>query len=263
MAKVLLVTSLKGGVGKSTVAAGISAALALSGKRTLALDLDFAVRSLELILGLEGKTVFNSLDVLEGRCSLERAVVAHGELDGLYLLAAPRLDTRELDFGKLFDSLGDFSPDGKALDYIIVDAQARDTEIIRAVSRHLDAALVPCSHSPSSVRAAEQTGEFLRECGVNETKLIVNGFDPDGVIRGGRMSLTELIDSTGLMLTGVVPYDRELELCSDSGETIGTLPKSSNTRRAFMNIAARLDGGQSPLFDGFAGNVYKKILQKQ
>ncbi len=263
MAKVLLVTSLKGGVGKSTVAAGISASLALLGKRTLALDFDFTVRSLELILGLEGKTVFNSFDVLEGRCSLERAVVAHGELDGLYLLAAPKLDARELDFGKLFDSLTNFAPDGKSLDFIIIDAQARDTDVIRALSKRLDLALVPCSHSPSSVRAAEQTGELLRECGVNETKLVVNGFDADGVIRGGRIGLAELIDSTRLMLMGAIPYDRELELCSDGGEPISALPKSSNTRRAFMNIAARLDGGQSPLFDGLAGNVYKKILQKQ
>ncbi len=261
MAKVLLVTSLKGGVGKSTVAAGISAALALLGKRTLALDLDLTVRSLELIMGLEGKTVFNSLDVLEGRCSLERAVVAHEELDGLYLLAAPRLDARELDFGKLFDSLACFAPDGKELDFIIIDAQARDKEIIRAVSQYCDSALVPLSHSPSSVRAAEQTGELLREVGVGEVKLVVNGFDAEGVLRGGRIGLAELIDSTRLMLTGVVPYDRELELCSDGGKTICTLPKSSNTRRAFMNIAARLDGEQVSLFDGFAGNVYKKILQ--
>ena len=264
MAKTVMVTSLKGGVGKSTVAAGISTALALSGKRVLSLDFDFDVRSLELIMGVESKTVFNSLDVLEGRCPLGRAVVTHERVGGLYLLAAPSLSCSEasrLDFKKLFCQLNDFVDDGKELDYIIIDAQAKDEDVILAVSPYCDTVLVPCSHSPASERAAELTGERLSRVGAKEIKLVVNGFDAEGVLRSDRVGVAELIDSTRLMLLGVVPYDSELELLEEKGELVDVLPKSSNTRRAFANIAVRLDGGQVPLFDGFSGSLYKKVLQ--
>ncbi len=265
MAKTVMVTSCKGGVGKSTVAAGISAALALSGKKVLAVDLDFSVRSLELILGLESKTVFNAFDMLEGRCSLGGAVVMHEKIGGLYLLAAPKLEISEaskLDFKRLFDEAKSFSEDGKEFDYIVVDVQAKDTDVIRSVAPYCDKALVLCSQSPSSVRAAELTGILLKDSGVTDTKLVVNGFDADGVLRSGRTGIIEMIDSARLMLSGVVPYDRELELLGEKGEPLSALPKSSNARRAFMNIAARLEGEQIPLFDGFTGGVYKKLLQK-
>ena len=263
MAKIVLVTTTKGGVGKSTVAAGVSAALALSGKRVLVLDLDLSVRSLELIMGLESKTVFNSLDVASERACVERAVLAHEKVGGLYFLAAPSLESSkvsDLDIKKLFEKLLGFADDGKELDYIVIDAQARETELIREVSPYCDTALVPVSHSPSSVRAAEMTGELLRDFGAKEVKLIVNGFDAEGVLRSGRVALAELIDSSRLMLLGVVPYDRELELLGDVGELITALVKSSNTKRAFENIASRLDGEQTPLFNGFSGSTYKKLL---
>lgn len=264
MANTVMITSLKGGVGKSTVTAGISTALALLGKRVLVLDFDFTVRSLELILGLESKTVFNAFDVTNGRCSLKRALVMHEKVDGLYFLAAPKLESAEiatLDFKQLFDEASTFSEDGKEFDYIIVDTQAKDADIIRKISPYCDRALVVSTQSPSSVRAAELTGLLLRESGVADTKLVINGFDADGVMRSGRPGLVEIIDSTRLMLLGAVPYDRELELVSEKGDGIDTMPKSANTRRAFMNIAARLNGGQTPLFDGLNGGIYKKVLQ--
>ena len=264
MANTVMITSLKGGVGKSTIAVGISAALAASGKRVLMLDFDFTVRSLELILGLESKTVFNSLDVIEGRCSLGRALVAHEKTSGLYLLAAPKLDCTDaakLDFKRLFDELKSFSEDGKGFDFIIVDAQAKDSEVIREISPYCDKALVISSQSPSSVRAAELTGILLNVCDVRDTKLIVNGFDADGVVNSGRTGLVEMIDASRLMLLGAVPYDRELELVSEKGDVADVLSVSGNTRRAFTNIAARLSGGQIPLFNGFAGGIYKKVLQ--
>lgn len=263
MAKWVLVSSVKGGVGKSTVAAGISTALALSGKKVLALDFDFAVRSLELVLGLESKTVFNSLDVTSERVSLERAVIRHEKVGELYFLAAPSLDSKkalDLDVKKLFEKLQGFADDGKELDYIVIDAQASEAELIREISPCCEVALVPVSHSASSVRAAEQTGELLRDLGAKEVKLVVNGFDAEGVLHSGRVGLAELIDSSRLMLLGVVPYDRELELLGDSGELITALPKSSNTKRAFENIASRLGGEQIPLFNGFSGSTYKKLL---
>ncbi len=266
MAKIVLVTTTKGGVGKSTVAAGVSAALALSGERVLVIDLDFAVRSLELILGLESKTVFNSLDVTEGRCPIKRAVAECDGVGGLYLLAAPsqsQADASRLDLQKLFDEIKSFSEGEGAIDYIIVDAQANNTDIIRGVSPYCTTALVPCTHSPASVRAAEQTGELLRDCGIGEIKLVVNEFDAEGVLHSERVGIAELIDTSRLMLLGVVPYDRELELIGENGEALDKLPKSSNTKRAFVNIAARLDGTQVPLFDGFAGSIYKKVLQNK
>ena len=264
MASTVMITSIKGGVGKSTITAGISTALALSGKRVLVIDFDFTVRSLELILGSENKTVFNSFDVTNGRCSLGRAMVMHEKVSGLYFLAAPKLDGAEassLDFGRLFNEVKSFEEDGKKFDYIIVDAQAKDADIIREISPYCDRALVVSSQSPSSIRAAELTGVLLNTCGVRDTKLVVNGFDAEGVLNSGRIGLIEMIDTARLMLLGAVPYDRELELISEKGDGIDTLPKADNTRRAFMNIAARLDGGQTPLFDGFAGGIYKKVLQ--
>ena len=264
MAKTVIVTSCKGGVGKSTVTAGISAALALSGKRALAIDFDFTVRGLELLLGVENSTVFNWLDVMDGRCDLSRAIIPHGKLGGLYFLAAPRLeqaDASSLDFHGLFGKIKDFRDDGKEFDYVIADVHGKDSDTVRKISEFCDKALVLCDHSPASVRAAELTGELLRDCGVGDSKLLINSFDADGALRGNRTGIIELIDTSRLMLAGVVPYDKELELLGENGELIDALPKASNTGRAFMNITARLEGDHVPLFNGFAGGVYKKLLQ--
>ncbi len=263
MSQTVLVTSCKGGIGKSTVAANLSMALAMAGYTVLAIDCDFRMRCLDLIMGFENSSVFNLYDVTSKRCSLERAIVKDDEMPSLYFLAAPsdrHADVSPEDFDALVKSACEYEPDGRGFDYIIIDAPAADDESISMSAPVCDQAIIVCSHMPSSIRAAIFTSELLGEYGVSKQKLVINTFDVKSALACDRLGIIEMIDSSKTMLMGIVPYDRELMICQENGELINKFKKRNNAKAAFINIAKRLCGRQIPLFEGFSGKDYVKVL---
>lgn len=263
MSETILVTSCKGGIGKSTAAANISMALAMAGSSVLAVDCDFRMRSLDLIMGLEDNALFNFADVTEKRCTLERAVVKDTRVPALYFLAAPGSRSVMPDkeaFAELVKELREYKPDGRAIDYIIFDAPAADDESLALSAPASDRAVIVCSHMPSAIRAAVFTCELLDEYGVREQRLLINSFDAKSALGEKRTGIAEMIDSSKTKLIGIVPYDRELMLRQERGELIDKLSRKNNARAAYINIAQRICGKQTPLFECFSGKEYKKLL---
>ena len=263
MSETVLVTSCKGGIGKSTVAANLSMALAMAGFTVLTIDCDFRMRCLDLIMGFENSAVFNLYDVISERCSAERAIIKDRRVSSLYFLAAPsdrHAVINASEFERLIDELRVFTTESGKFDYIIIDAPAADDESIALSAPVSDHALIVCSHMPSAIRAATFTSELLNDYGVKKQNLLINSFDAKSALLSKRTGIIEMIDSSKTMLIGIVPYDRELMIHQENGELLDSLPQKNNARAAFVNIAKRLCGRQIPLFEGFSGKQYKKIL---
>lgn len=263
MSEKILVTSCKGGIGKSTVAANLSMALAMSGLTVLAVDCDFRMSCLDLIMGLENSTVFNFNDVIMGRCTLERAVVRDTRVSSLYFLSAPTDRQAKPDakgFFELIKNAETLDFDGKRLDYIIIDAPAADDESIALSAPVSDTAITVCSHMPSAIRAAVFTSDMLDKYEIGTKRLVINSFDVKSALMSNRAGIIEMIDGSKTKLIGIVPFDRKLMLMQENGELMDKLPKTNNARKAFLNLSKRICGKQVPLFEGFSGKEYKKIL---
>ncbi len=264
MVKTVLITSCKGGIGKSTVAANLAMALAMAGHTVIAVDCDFSMRCLDLIMGHENDALFNLHDVIAGKCGVSKALVRDSRVSGLYFLAAPSSRTAIIDkdgFAELAAELKATELDGRFADYIILDAPGADDESIDVTAPVCDEAIIVCSHMPSAIRAAEYTGELLNERGVESRRLLINSFDVKSALQSKRIGIIEMIDTSGTKLIGIVPFDRTLMLAQEKGKLIDSFTRKNNARSAFLNIAERLEGRQIPLFRNFEGREYRKLLQ--
>lgn len=256
--KVITVTSFKGGVGKSTVAANLAAALAASGKKTLLVDCDFRMRSLDILLGYENEIVHDSGDVLEGRVLLERAVIVDKRDSNLLFLPAPFNWREKIDKAAFSDMLKD-AEDRFSLDRIVLDTPGDSGDGFSVAASCSDSAYIVATHSFPSIRAAECTGGELEMLGVLDRRLIINMFDMTGKSWDKKPSVVDIIDKTALKLGGIVPYDSEMLSMQDSGQLAVSNP-NRNISKAFFNICKRAEGRNVPLFTGFKGINRKKLL---
>ena len=261
--RILLTTSVKGGVGKSTVAANLAVYLAKRGKKTLLCDLDFYTRSLDLILGTENLVLYDICDVLMGRASYSQAKITDTKTSNFTFLGAPfRYEDRFTpeQFARGIRRIGEEN----ALDYIILDAPGADSTPLLLGRAAADIALVIATHAPASVRGGEKTAEMMALYGL-DTRLILNFFDYRAVKDRIRSGISEIIDKTHCRLLGVIPYDPEMSYAQD----LGVLADESGSvsARAFDNIAQRLIAEETgerpiPLLSGVRGIKRKKVLTK-
>lgn len=259
--KIILSTSLKGGVGKSTIAANVAYQLALNGYRVLLCDLDFDVRSLDLIMGYENSVLFDICDVLTGRRSYDDAKITDKRSGNLFFLGAP------FEFSDSFTS-DEFAEKIKALateqelDYVILDTAGADTFALECAIRSSDEAFIIASHTPASLRGAQKSAQMCENAGIRP-RLIVNNFDYDSVIDGERVGIIDIIDTAKVTLLGVVPYDMDLVYAQERG----ILASNDNfiSYRAFKNIAQRIVSEKTgerytPILKGVKKIKRKKVL---
>lgn len=255
----LLVTSCKGGIGKSTVAVNLAAALTALGRRILLVDCDFGSRCLDLLLGCEDDLIYDICDVALGRVPPEKArlsvSVPNGTID---FVTAPAFYENELNT-ELFCQAVRKLADVCAPDLILLDTSGGMSSIEMCASV-ASGALIVTSHQPAAVRAAEKTGAKLAALGVTESRLIINCFDFQRAIRGERAGIAQMIDMAHLRVIGVVPYDYNLELAQEIPMLAVEL-KTGNCAAAFRNIARRLVGDTVPLFTGFRNIPIRKLRQ--
>ena len=229
----IAVVSGKGGTGKTSFTAGVSAALAQSGKRVLCLDCDVGLRNLDLALGLSDRALMDFSDVAQNRCPLAAAVVEHPHLPGLFLLTAPvrsrgRPATEEQmakllrDIRERFDSCLLDAPAGLGMGFLLATAAA-------------DRCVVVTTTDASSLRDAQHTVMELERFGTGKLHLVVNRVRKK-MLRSMHATIDDAIDKAGLPLLGVVPEDDALLLNSQC-------PAAS----AYRNIAKRIQGGRVPL----------------
>ena len=254
----ILVTSCKGGVGKSTVSIGISTALAAMGKRVLLIDFDLGNRSLDLMLGMQDDLIYDICDLTSGRADCSAVVHVHPEYPNLAFIGAPFRYEGDADaesFARAMDTLEDEFD----FDYIFVDTSGGAHESVAIAAPACDTALIVSSQSPIAIRAAEKSGMLLDEKKVDTQYLIINGLDTDSENLAKRAGIIEVIDRTRTPLIGVIPTDARIALLVEQGK--GVLgPKKSNCRTAFENIARRLGGENVPLMQGFVGIKRDKFL---
>ncbi|MBQ8578039.1 MAG: P-loop NTPase [Clostridia bacterium] len=260
--EIRVVTSAKGGVGKSTVCTGLGAALAARGKRVLLIDCDTANRSLDLMLGLEDEVLFGMTDVLCGRCEASRAVLAvPGYEDNLFLLPAGGGDTAVCGRDALkaiVDAFTDGNDTSPHFDYIFIDTPGGVREVLLSAAAVSGEALIVSSAQATAVRSAQNTADLiLLDTGLGNARLVINQFMGGECffshtrVRGRRRKQTaatdtlfSVVDTVALPLLGVVPFDAAVWEVPNAGQ----LPPSSPVTRAFSNMAARLCHRNVPLF---------------
>ncbi len=260
-ARVILITSCKGGVGKSTCAANLGMAMAQSGRRTLVCDCNFDMRCLDLLFGVESDVVYDLYDAAKGRAPLAKTILRDRRCESLGFLAAPYSGGDEITSGELRELI-DACALGEGYEYIILDTPGS-----RISPRILDTgsvtdAVVIASHLESSIRAADITGEQLARGGIENQRLIINCFDFDSALARTKPGINEIIDRSRIRLCGIVPRDRELAEDAENGEPVVCRSPRGNCATAFRNIAARLDGRYLPLFDGFSGWHTKRAIKR-
>ena len=256
---VIMITSCKGGVGKTTVCANLAMTLAKLGKKTLMLDCDFGMRCLDLVCGLEDKCMYDLCDVIVRHISYDKAIIRDERSENLYFLAAPYKYEGEITvpaFKKFIKSVSA----ALDLDYIIIDTHGGTGAEIELGASVCDLALIVATHQSASLRAAEQTNQRLCDLGVDNTKLIINCFDQGRVKRGELPGIIDIIDKTYVKLIGVIPTDHTFVLAQRHGKLLDSFG-ITNTVQAFFNISLRLEGMSIPLMNDFK-KINRKIILK-
>jgi septum site-determining protein MinD len=247
MTRVLVVTSGKGGVGKTTCTANLGMALAQRKKRVVVIDADFGLRNLDLLLGLENRIVYTALDVLAGDCTAEKALVKDKRQPNLALIAAAQNRNKEAitpeQMKRLVQELY-----GKC-DIVIIDCPAGIELGFQNAIAAAKEAIVVTTPEISAVRDADRVIGLLEANDVKNTKLLINRLKPAMVRDEQMMSVRDVLDILAVPLLGVVPDDERVIVSSNRGEPLVLEHELSMAGVAFNNVARRLLGEEVPLMD--------------
>ncbi len=246
MADVIVVTSGKGGVGKTTLTANIGMALALLEKKVVAVDADIGLRNLDMILGLENRIVYDVLDVLEGRVTAEKALVRDKRGKTLWLLPANQTKNKDAINKDKWMELIDYFRSLQNYDYILIDSPAGIEEGFKNAVMPSDKALIVVNPEVSSVRDADRVIGLLESMGKNDYWIIINRINWDQVKKGEMLSVEDIVEILKAPLIGVVPNDDHLVDFTNRGEPV-VLNGNRAVSRAIMDIARRLMGEDVPM----------------
>lgn len=241
--KVITISSGKGGVGKTTTTANIGAALAAMGRKVTCIDADIGLRNLDVVMGLENRIVYDIVDVVEGRCRLQQAMIRDRRVEGLYLIpAAQTRDKTALspsDMVRITDELR------QEMDYIMIDSPAGIERGFRNAIAAADTTLVVTNPEVSAVRDADRIIGLLEAEGKKDVRLVVNRVNIRMVNQGDMLGVEDILELLAIKLIGIVPEDEEVISSTNRGMPIVSIDKSK-AGTAFRNIAMRLDGQEVP-----------------
>ena len=256
-AKVVTITSGKGGVGKTTITANLGAALASQGKKVVCIDADIGLRNLDVVLGLENRIVYDLVDIVEGRCRLRQAMIRDKQNTGLFLI--PAAQTRDKtavspsDMVRLCDEL---RPDH---DWIIVDSPAGIERGFRNAIAPADQVFVVTNPEVSAVRDADRIIGLIEAEEKGPALLIINRINIDMVKKGDMISTEDIVDLLAVELIGIIPEDSMVIVSTNQGQPI-SLDGKSLAGEAFRNIARRMMGEEISFMDlSKQRNVFKRI----
>ena len=259
-ARVIVTTSGKGGVGKTTSTANIAAALAKFGKKVVAIDADVGLRNLDVIMGLENRVVYNFIDVIEKVCKLNQALVKDKRVPGLFLLPAAQTRTKDaVNPEQMVALCEELKPD---FDFIMLDCPAGIEGGFKNAAAGADEALVVTTPEIPSVRDADRIIGMLESMGKSPIRLIINRLRPNMVQDGDMLAKDDILDVLSIDLIGVVPEDENVIRATNSGEPM-TMNLDSPAAHAYLNIAERLLGHDVPLMDleSYAGRSFFSKLK--
>lgn len=259
MSEVIVVTSGKGGVGKTTTSANVGTGLAKLNKKVVLIDTDIGLRNLDVVMGLENRIVYNLVDVVEENCRIKQALIKDKRYPNLYLL--PSAQTRDKtsvspeQMKKLTDGLRE------EFDYIILDCPAGIEQGFKNAIAGADRALVVTTPEVSAIRDADRIIGLLEANEIKKTDLIVNRIRMDMVKKGDMMSLDDVVDILSISLIGAVPDDENIVISTNNGEPL--VGSDTLAGKAYMNICKRVMGEDVPFLDlsgknSFWTRIFKK-----
>ncbi|MBC8248653.1 MAG: septum site-determining protein MinD [Anaerolineales bacterium] len=245
-AKVITITSGKGGVGKTTATANLGVALALSGQRVVVVDTDIGLRNLDVVMGLENRIVYDIVDVAEGYCRLRQALIKDKRVSELYLL--PAAQTRDKtavspeDMIQLCDQMRD------DFDFVLIDSPAGIEQGFRNAIAPADKVLIVTTPEVAAVRDADRIIGLVEAEEKGPASLIINRLRPEMVRYGNMLTTDDVIEILAIDLIGIVPEDKAIIVSTNKGVPI-VLDDRAPAGLAFRNIAQRLLGEEVPFLD--------------
>ena len=255
-ARVIVITSGKGGVGKTTTTANIGASLAEKGHKVLLIDTDIGLRNLDVVMGLENRIVYDLIDVIEERCRISQALIKDKRCQNLVLLPAAQIrdknDVNVDQMKELISSLKD------SFDYILIDCPAGIEQGFKNAIAAANEAIVVTTPEVSATRDADRIIGLLEAAGIKNPRLVINRLRIDMVKDKNMLSVEDILDILAVKLLGVVPDDENVVISTNKGEPL-VYKGDSLAAKAFKNIASRIEGVEVPLLDL---DIKMSILEK-
>ncbi len=259
MSEVIVITSGKGGVGKTTTSANLGTGLAMLGKKVVLIDADIGLRNLDVVLGLENRIVYDIVDVVEGNCRAKQALIKDKKYENLCLL--PAAQTKDKDsvspeqMIKLCDQLKE------DFDYILIDCPAGIEQGFKNAIAAANRAIVVTTPEVSAVRDADRIIGLLEANGLSKPLLILNRVRIDMVKRGDMLGLEDVVEILAIQILGVVPDDESIVVSTNKGEP-AVIDNNSRAGEAYRNITKRILGEEVPLMDLEVNNGILSSIMK-
>lgn len=262
MGEVIVITSGKGGVGKTTTTANVGTGLAMLGKKVVLIDTDIGLRNLDVVMGLENRIVYNLVDVVENNCRIKQALIKDKRYPNLYLLPSAQTKDKTAVTPEQMKKLADELKE--EFDFILMDCPAGIEQGFKNAIAGADRSLVVTTPEVSAVRDADRIIGLLEANEIENTHLIVNRLRVDMVKAGNMMSSEDVVDILAVDLIGVVPDDENIVIATNQGEPL--VGSENLAGQAYLNICKRILGEDVPFLDleasnGFFGKI-KSIFKK-
>lgn len=242
MSEVIVITSGKGGVGKTTTTANIGTGLAMMGKRTVVVDTDLGLRNLDVVLGLENRIVYNLVDVVQGSCRLRQALIKDRRHPELYLLPAAQTKDKSAvspeQMIKLTETLRE------EFDYVLLDCPAGIEQGFKNAVAGADRAIIVTTPEVSAIRDADRIIGLLEASEMRSIHLIINRLRPDMIARGDMMSVEDVTEILAVDLLGTILDDEQIVVAANQGEPLSA--KNSPAEEEYLNICKRILGIDVP-----------------
>ena len=261
----IVITSGKGGVGKTTTTANIGTALATLGKKVVVVDGDTGLRNLDVLMGLENRIVYTIIDVIENRCRMKQALIKDKRYSNLFLLpTAQTKDKNDISSDKMLKIVRDLKEE---FDFVIIDCPAGIEQGFENAIIGADRAIVVVNPEITSVRDADRVIGKLDARGLEDHSVVINRLNYEMTQRGDMLDISDIIEVLSVKLLGVVPDDKEVTVYTNKGEPV-VLDQNSSAGVAFKNIARRILGEEVPIMDlsqnsGGFFNSLKKLFKRR
>lgn len=245
MSEVIVVTSGKGGVGKTTTSANVGTGLAKAGKKVCLIDTDIGLRNLDVVMGLENRIVYNLVDVVEGNCRVKQALIKDKRNPSLYLM--PSAQTRDKSAVNPSQMVSLIDHLRSQFDYIILDCPAGIEQGFQNAIAGADRALVVTTPEVSAIRDADRIIGLLEANEFKKIDLIINRLKMEMVKRGDMMSAADVVDVLAVPMIGIVPDDENVVISTNQGEPL--VGNATPAGIAYQNICNRIQGNDVPFME--------------
>lgn len=257
MGEVIVITSGKGGVGKTTTTANVGIGLAKSGKKVIVIDTDLGLRNLDVVMGLENRIVYNLVDVIEGNCRMKQALIKDKRHENLFLLPSAQTKDKTAvspqQMKKLTEELID------EFDYVLLDCPAGIEQGFQNAIAGATRAIVVTTPEVSAIRDADRIIGLLEKNNIKKIDLIINRIRMDMVKRGDMMSVEDVTEILSIPLIGAIPDDEHVVIATNQGDPV--ISMNSTAAKAYFNICRRIMGEEVPFLDLNAdSNIFTKVV---